>query len=43
MKKKQDDADRGKNERDPDPRLSSRSQLALGLQIIPESRTQKNY
>jgi hypothetical protein len=43
VKKKQDDTDRGKNERDPDPRVSSRRQLALRSQIIPESGTEKDY
>jgi hypothetical protein len=43
VKEKQDDTDRGKNECDSDPRLSSRGQLVLRLQIIPESGTEKDY
>ena len=43
VKKKQDDTNRCKDERDPEPGLSSRSQLALGLQIISASGTQKDY
>jgi hypothetical protein len=36
------DTGRRKNECDPDPGLSSRGQLALGLQIIPEGGSEKD-
>jgi hypothetical protein len=43
VNEKQDDTDCGKNECDPDPRPSGWSQLALCLQVIPESGTKKDY